>query len=107
MLGVDECRHTAQFLRFGNHLQRQRGFPRRFRPEDFHDAAAWNAAHAERIIDADRAGWNGINRLDGPFLSEPHDGALAELFLDLPDRELHGSETLTVLPIVAFELVNL
>ena len=45
---VDERRHAAQLLRFGDDLQRERGFAAGFRSEDFDDAAAREAADAER-----------------------------------------------------------
>ena len=56
VLGVDERRHAAQLLRFGDDLQRERRLARRLRPEDFDDAAARHAADAERVVDADGAG---------------------------------------------------
>jgi hypothetical protein len=44
VLHVDERRHPALLLRFGDHLQRDGRFARRFRPVDFVDAAARKAA---------------------------------------------------------------
>ena len=90
MLGVDERRHAAELLRLGDDLQRQRGLAGRLRPEDLDDAAARHAADAERVVDADGAGGNGVDRLDGAFLAEAHDRALAELLLDLADGQFDG-----------------
>ena len=53
--------------------------PGRLRSEDFNDAAARHAADAERVVDADGPGGDGIDRLDGAFLAQAHDRALAEL----------------------------
>src|SRR5262245_44242741 len=86
VLRVDEGRHAAEFLRFGDHLQRQRGLARRFRPEDLHDAAAGHAADAECVVDADGAGGNGFDGLNGALLTEAHDRPFAKLFFDLADR---------------------
>src|SRR5262249_23495469 len=85
MLCIDERRHAAGFLSFGHDLQGERSFPRGFRPEDLHHSAAREPADAERIVDADRAGGNRLGRGDGVPLAQPHDRALAELLLDLPD----------------------
>src|SRR5579863_10224097 len=40
MFGIDERRHTAEFLRLGDYLQRQRRFARRFRSVDLDHATA-------------------------------------------------------------------
>jgi hypothetical protein len=101
MFGIDERRHAPQLLRFGNDLQRQRRLAGGLGPEDFDDAAARNSADAERVVDADRPGRNGVYRLDGAFLPESHDRALAELLFDLPDGELDGFGTLAVLTVIS------
>ena len=103
VLGVDERRHAAELLRFGDHLQRQRRLARRLRPEDLDDAAARHAADAERVVDADGAGGNGVDRLDRALLPEAHDRALAELLLDLADGQFDGFELFAVLTIVAVD----
>src|SRR6185295_9468174 len=104
VLRVDERGHAAQFLRLGNHLQRQRGLARRLRPEDFDDAAARHAADAERVVDADGPGGDGVDRLDGAFLAKAHDRALAELLFDLPDRQVDGFDAFSILTLVSFNL---
>src|SRR6185295_15731082 len=55
VLSVHECRGAAGALRLGDHLQRKRRLARGFRSEDLDDAPAWDAADAERVVDADRA----------------------------------------------------
>ena len=51
VLGVDERRQAARLLRVGDDVEHQRGFAGGFRPEDFHDAPARNAADAQRQVD--------------------------------------------------------
>ena len=99
VLGVDERRHPAELLRFGDDLQRQRGLAGRFRSEDLDDPALGDAADAERIVEADRAGRDRRNRRDGVLLPEAHDRALAELLLDLADGHLDGPGTLAIVPV--------
>ena len=106
MLRVDERRHAAKLLRFRNDLQRQRRLARRLGAEDLDDAAARHAADAERVIDADGAGRNRVDRLDGALLAQAHDRALAELLLDLADGQFDGLEAFLVLAVVAFVLVH-
>jgi hypothetical protein len=90
VLGVHERGHASELLAFGDDLQGQRRLARRFRSEDFDDAAARHAPDAERVVDADGAGGDEVDRLDGAFLAQAHDGALAELLLDLAHGQLHG-----------------
>ena len=103
VLGVDERGHTAQLLRFGDDLQRQRGLARRLGPENLDDAAARHAADAERVVDADRARGNGFDRLNGPLLAKPHDRAFAELLLDLAEGNFDGLLALPLLTFVSFD----
>ncbi len=77
VLGVNERRQAAGFLRAGDDVQHQRGLARRFRPEDFHDAAARNAADAERQVQRERAGRNHVNFDQRPGIAEAHDAAFA------------------------------
>ena len=85
MLGVDEGGDAAVLLRLGDDMQRQRGLARAFRPEDFDDAAARQAADAERDIEAERTGRDRFDLGDGA-LAELHHRALAEIALDLAQR---------------------
>src|SRR4051812_9664812 len=102
MLGVDERRHAAQFLRFGDDLQRERGFAGGFRPEDLDDAAARHAADAKRVIDADGAGRDGVNWLDGALAPQTHDRPFTELLFDLADGDIHRLAALALLSFVSF-----
>ena len=56
VLGVDEGAHAARALRLGDRVQRQRRLARRLGAVDLDDAAARQAADAEREVEADRAG---------------------------------------------------
>jgi hypothetical protein len=51
VLDVDEGRDAALLLRFGDHLERDGGFAGRLRTEDFVDAAAREAAHAQSGVE--------------------------------------------------------
>src|SRR5439155_25766436 len=73
MLRIDERRHAASFLRFGNHLERQRRLAGRLRSKNLDDTASWHTAHAERVIDADGSGRNGVDRLNRALLTQTHD----------------------------------
>jgi hypothetical protein len=64
VLGVDEGAGAAELLHFGDDLQRQRGLARRFRAVDFDDAAARQAADAQRDVQAERAGGHDLDVLD-------------------------------------------
>ena len=56
VLGVDEGALAAGLLRLGQHVQRQRGLARAFRPVDLDHAPARQPADAERDVEAERAG---------------------------------------------------
>ena len=87
MFGVDEGRQPARLLRLRDDVQRQRRLARGLGTEDLDDAAARNAADAQRDVDADRSGGN---RADGgEFLrSQAHDRAFTKLPLDLRQGSL-------------------
>ena len=106
VLGIDERRQAAELLRLGNDLQRQRRFARRLRPEDLDDAAARHAADTERVIDADGAGGNRVDRLDRALLPQAHDRALAKLLLDLADGQIDGLQFLAILTVVTSRPVD-
>ena len=91
VLHVDEGRHAAGLLRFGDHLQRDRGFAGRFRAENFDDAAARKSAHAQRVVERNGAGRNRRHRHDGFLRPQPHNGAFAELLFNLAERESEGA----------------
>ena len=88
VLHVDERRHAALLLRLGDHLQRDGRFAGRLRPEDLVDAAAREAADAQRGVQRNRAGRDHRDRHDGVLRPEPQDRALAELLFDLAEGEV-------------------
>ena len=61
--------------------------PRGLRAVDLDDPAARQAADAERDVERDRAGGDDLDRRAG-LVAEAHDRALAELLLDLGERDL-------------------
>ena len=86
VLGVDEGRRAAQFLHLGDHGQRQCRLARRLRPVDFDDAPARQPADAERDVEPERARGDDFDVLGNFGFAHPHDGAFAELLLDLRQR---------------------
>ena len=88
VLGVDEAADAAGLLRLGDDVQRERRLARGFRPVDLDDAAARQAADAERDVEAERAGRHGGDVDRRLVLAEAHDRALAEGPLDLAERRI-------------------
>jgi hypothetical protein len=88
VLGVDEGGGAAALLALGDDLQRQRGLAGGLGPVDLDDAAARQAADAERDVEPQRAGRlsRPRRRRSATGVAEAHDRALAELLLDLPER---------------------
>ena len=82
MLGVNERRQPAGLLRVGDDVQHQRGFAGGFRPENFHHAAARDAADAERQVHRQRAGGNDLDFDLRPRVAQAHDAAFAVTFGD-------------------------
>ena len=68
VLDVDERREAAALLGLGDDGERQRRLAGRFRAVNFHDAAAREAADAERAIDQNVAGGNDVD-VDDRFAS--------------------------------------
>ena len=89
VFGIDEGAGAAQLLRLGERMERQRRLAGAFGAVNLDDAAAGQAADAERDIEADGAGRHDI-RLDHLALAEAHDRALAEGALDLRDGRFQG-----------------
>ncbi len=83
VLGVDERAHAAQLLRLGDHVVDQRRLTGRLRAEHLDDAAAGHAADAEREVERQRARRDRVDLDLGALVAHAHDGALAELALDL------------------------
>src|SRR5271168_2936454 len=69
-------------------MQRQRGLARGFRAVNFDDAAARQAADAERDVEAERTGRNRLDLHRLLVLAQAHDRALAERALDLRERRV-------------------
>ncbi len=88
MLGVDERGDAAVRLRLGDDVQTHRGLARALGPEDLHDATSGHAPDAEREVERERP--CGDHRYPGSrrVLTELHHGALAELLLDLLERDV-------------------
>ena len=86
VFGIDERRHAAELLRFGDHVQRQRRLAARFRAVDFDHAAARESADAERGVNRNRAGGDYADRHQHVAVAQPHDGALAVILFNLRDR---------------------
>ena len=86
MLGVDERGGAADALRLGDDLQRQRGLARGLRTVDLDDAAARQAADAERDVQPERAGRHRFDVVVRAGIAQAHDRALAELLFDLAER---------------------
>ena len=85
VLGIDEGAGAADFLRFRDDLQRQRGLSRGLGTVDLDHAAARQPADAQRDIEPQGARGDGR---DGDLfaIAQAHHGALAELALDLGER---------------------
>ena len=81
---------AALFLGFGDDVQGKRGFARGFRPENLDDPAARQSTDAKRDIEAQRSCGNRFNLHRMLVLTEPHDGAFAEIPLNLTQRRFEG-----------------
>ncbi len=90
MLGIDKGAGAGLALHLGDHLQREGGLARRFGPVDFDDAAARQAAYAQRDVQPQGTGGDHLDVLELFALAQPHDRALAELLFDLGQRRLQG-----------------
>ncbi len=90
MLGIHEAASAALFLRFGDDMQRKRGLARGLRPENLDNPAARQSTDAERDVEPQRSCGNRLNLHRMLVLSEPHDGAFAEVPLDLTQRGFEG-----------------
>jgi hypothetical protein len=95
VLRVDERGGAARPLRLRDDRQGQRGLAARLGAVDLGDASARNAAHAERHVEAEAARADGQD-IELGFRAELHDGALAELLLDLTHRGFEGLELVLV-----------
>jgi hypothetical protein len=87
VLGVDERADAAAPLRLGDHVVDERRLPRRLGTEDLDHAAARQPPDAEREVERQGAGGDGADRHLG-LVAHPHHGPLAELALDLAERDV-------------------
>ena len=85
VFSVDERRGAAEFLHFGDDLQRERRLAARLRAVDFDHPAAWQAANAQCDIEPQRSGRYRLNVARDIVVAKAHDRALAELLFDLPE----------------------
>ena len=83
MLGVDERDDAAHGLGLSQDFERERGLAGGLGAVDLYDAATGNASDAQRGIKGERARGDGLDLHAGSVVSEPHDGALAELLDNL------------------------
>src|SRR3954468_21018512 len=93
VLGVDVRAHATVALGLRDDVHRERRLAGRLRPEDLDDPAAGQAPDAEREVERERTGGDGLHP-DVALLAEAHDGALPELLLDL--AECHVERLVTV-----------
>ena len=87
---VDVGRDAARLLHLRYDLQAQRRLAGGFRAVDFDDAAARQAAHAQRDVEAERARGDDRQVAGDLGLAHFHDRALAELLFDLQQRGGEG-----------------
>ena len=78
VLHVDERDLAAGLLGAGEDVQRERRLTGRLGAVDLDDAAAGHAADAEREVERQRPGGDGLH-VHGDVVAEAHDGALAEV----------------------------
>ena len=82
VLNVDKGNLAAQLLGFSQNMQGQGGFYRKIPAHIPNDASAWQAADAQRQVQPQAAGGNGIH-LHGNVGPKLHHGAFAKLLFDL------------------------
>jgi hypothetical protein len=87
VLGVDERADAAAPLGLGDHVVDERRLARRLGAKDLDDAAAGQPADAEREVERERARRDRAHR-DLRLVAHAHDGALAEVPLDLPEGDV-------------------
>ena len=89
VLGVDERGDSAGGLGVGHRMQRDGGLTRGLGTVDLDDATAGQTADAECDIECDRTGGDDRDRRPH-LLAEPHHRALAEVLVDLRERQFQG-----------------
>src|SRR5439155_25841970 len=96
VLNFDVCPPSTYSLRLRDYVHRHRRLAGHLRPEDLGDPASRNAA-SQRHIKRQGTRWYRLDRhLRGGF-PQSHNGASAELLLDLADREVECAQALVSL----------
>ena len=85
MLGINKRSDPPRFLRIRQHMQRQRRLAARFRTEHLNDASTRQPDSPQGQIERQCAAGNAGNRMRIRGIRQPHDRALAERLLNLPD----------------------
>src|SRR5205809_1169790 len=88
VLGVDEGADAAALLALGDQLEREGGLARGLGPVDLDHAPARDPAYTKGNVEAERDRRQAGDVLRQRLLAELHDGALAELLLDLAEGEV-------------------
>ena len=83
VFGIDEGAGATQLLHLGNDLQCEGGLAGRLRPVDLDDAAARQAANAQRDVQPQRTGGDHFDVRGNFAVGHAHDRTLAELLFDL------------------------
>ena len=90
VLSVDKNGRSSGLLGLGHDMKGEGGLAGGFRPENLDDAAPGNPPDAGGDIHRNGAGGDGFDVLN-LGLTEPHDGALPVVLLDLQDRHIQRS----------------
>src|SRR3990172_9359946 len=88
VLHVDVGGHAARLLGLGDYVLGEGRLSRRLGAVDLGNAAPGDAADAQGQVEAKGAGRDGLD-IELVLLAQAHDGAAAELLLDLADGELN------------------
>ncbi len=87
VLGVDVGADAAVALRLGHCVHGQGRLSRGLGPVDLHDAAPGQPTDAERQVQGERPGRDGVD-VHVEVVAHPHDRPFAELLLDLAQRSV-------------------
>ena len=88
VLGVDERGGAAHLLGLRNAVQRHGGLTGGFRPVDLNDAALGQSAHAQREVQLQAARGDDLHLHLARRIAQLHHRALAEVLLNLAQRDL-------------------
>ena len=92
---IDVGGSPAGLLGFGHDVLRKCALAGGLRPENLRHTTARDPAYAEGDVERERPGRNDFDR-SGAGLAELDDGAPAELFLDLGERQIERACAVTV-----------